>query len=186
MASNQTKRTWKENFKKETSPETRDKICEKLKQITKSKEGLSSQFLNAVLKPLPCFIGIYPQDCIPNLSSINLPCFIIVNTALSTETDGHWIGIGIFEKSIEIYDSLGMNSEFWTREPYFLLSFIKRYNTTHRIFISPVLQNPNSNLCGFYSLFFILSREFTHFNFLLSLFTTDLSLNDLLLIDFLV
>ena len=93
------------------------------------------------------------------MSGINLKCgeFIIINLDFCFEPGSHWISVKVFEKTIEIYDSLGMTSREWFRPPYFIFNFLSQYFKTHSIFITPHIQNSFSSVCGQYVLFFLVS-----------------------------
>ena len=185
MASSSTNRTWYKSFKKETPPETRDKIREKLKQIKSSKEGITTNFIMNILKKHDNFIGVFSQDQLSNLFITSFPACLVVNLDLSTQSGSHWIGLYISDNLVEIYDSLGMSPDYWAYKPKYLLKFLKKFSFTHRILSTPVLQQPTSNACGFYCIFFLLYRKFASFNQLLSLFSDNLILNDKILFTYL-
>ena len=50
-----------------------------------------------------------------------------------------------------------MKSREWFRPPYFMFTFLSQYFKTHKIFITPHIQNCYSSLCGQYVLFFLVS-----------------------------
>ena len=103
------------------------------------------------------FLGVFSQDCLLNLK-INEGNFFVVNLDFQNEPGTHWIGVKFKTKTIEIFDSLGMNSSGWFRKPYFLLKFLLKFRKTHSLYITPHLQHSTSYLCGFYVLYFLKSK----------------------------
>jgi len=178
METGSTKRAREKSIQKETSSKIRNKIRKKITEISLSKAGLDTNFIFEILKYEKHFIGVIPQDYLTTLRIVSYPVSFVVNLDLSTQSGSHWIGIFILEDSIEIYDSLAMNSKYWKYYPNFLLKFLRQFSKTHRYFITPKLQSPNSNMCGLYCIYFLLYRRSQTFTNCLSIFTSDLILND--------
>jgi len=186
METGTAKWSWEKSFKKKTSAKVRDQIRSKIKKISETKEGLSTNFLSDILKTEKHFIGVIPQDYLSTLHVISFPIKLVVNLDLSSQSGSHWIGIYITNDTIEIYDSLGMKTNYWKYFPKFLVNFVKQFSKSHRVFVTPELQNPNSGFCGLYCFYFLICRQFMSFQNCLSIFTSDLSNNDTILLDFLI
>ena len=186
MEARSTKREWKENFKKETSRKTRNRVRQKINEIQTTKEGVNTKFLWEIMRKQKHFIGVIPQDYLLSLDILTFPVSLIINLDLSTQSGSHWIGISISEFTIELYDSLGMNTKYRIEKPTIFLLFLAKFKLSHQIISTPVLQNPNSHYCGFYCVYFMLFRRFISFNQCVSIFTTDLSTNDNILLDMLL
>ena len=183
METGSAKRTREKSFQKETSSKIRNKIRAKIKEIGSSKEGLDTNFIFDILKSEKNFIGVIPQDYLTTLKILSYPINFVVNLDLSTQSGSHWIGISIMDKTVEIYDSLAMNSRYWKYFPNFLLKFLRQFSKTHRFFITPKLQSPISNMCGLYCIYFLLYRRTMTFTDCLSVFSSNLVLNDRILIN---
>ena len=113
---------------------------------------------------------------------MSYPVSLVVNLDTSAQPGSHWIAMYITESHLEIFDSLGFKNTLESKPP-FLLKFIEKLSLTHRIFITPPLQDPSSGLCGFYTIYFLLFRQFYSFAVCLSIFSDNLLLNDNILLD---
>ena len=184
MATNGSNRIRKTNFEKAFSRETRNKLRNKIKEIQRSKQGLSTTFLSAILKNIPRFIGVYPQDYLLNFHIPSQPVKLIINLDLSSQPGTHWLALFISKSHLEIFDSFGLDSTTWTRKPIILLKFIEKLSKTHSILISPRIQSSNSNLCGVYSIFYLALRSQFTFYQICDLFTENFILNDNILSSF--
>ena len=167
--------------KKKTS--NRNKKDEAKKQ---EKEALNSLEINFFLKKSDNYLGTFSSDQLNRLVIHSFPCFLIVNTAPKSESFGHWIALRISNLSIEVFDSLGGNPKTWGPQASQLVQFIKFYSRRKTIFVSPVLQNSYSQLCGYFTIYFVLARKYLSFSQTVSPFSTDLSLNDSIICDLLL
>jgi hypothetical protein len=183
METDKTTRSWKENFEKTTSRKARNSLISKINETLETKEGLNTSFLWKILKRQPDFIGVIPQDFLCTLSVLSFPITLIVNLDSSTQIGSHWIGLSMTDTEIEIYDSLAMKHKFWTHKPKFLLSFLRKFNSSHKIYVTPQLQSPLSYTCGFFCIFFLLARQFLTFKQCVCIFSADLVLNEKILLD---
>ena len=183
MATHYPNRLWETCLKKALPRETRSRLRSKVKKIKESNQGISSTFLKSILSDLPNFIGVFSQDFLFTLKIVSFPVCFIVNLDLSSEPGSHWIAFFITDKKLEIYDSFGLDNTTWAREPFFLFNFIDHF-PDHKISISPRLQPTFSNLCGVYSVFFLIFRQCLLFPELIKLFSTDLDLNSTVLLSF--
>ena len=112
---------------------------------------------------------------------------MIVNVD-STEMNGsHWLAIGIFRETIEIFDPLGFTIFNWARVPCDLLDFLHRMSLSREVKVSPRIQSNASSYCGFYCIFYIILRRFTVLRKIVSRFNTliaRMAENDNVLIKF--
>ena len=183
MEAGSTKWERKEKITKTYSRKIRNTLRRKIKEIKISKAGLSTDFLCKIMCDHPNFLGIIPQDYLENIQIMSFPVSLIVNLDTSDKPGSHWISFFITDKTLEIFDSLGFTASSWDKKPLFVLNFIKKLSFTHEIYVAPPLQNPLSNLCGFYCIYFLLWREYYPFSSCISIFTSDLQLNDKILLD---
>ena len=184
MATHDPNRVWETCLQKAFSGKTRNKLRTKIKEIQKNKQGLTSKFLIEILLNLPNFIGVFPQDYLLSINIVKFPVCFIVNLDLSSQPGSHWIAVNITEKTIEVFDSFGFDKSTWIHEPLILSYFLNCYSKTHRLKISPRLQSNLSNLCGVYSIFFLIFRLSYSFSEILHLFSTDFNLNSTIMLSF--
>ena len=104
------------------------------------------------------FVGVFAADELMYVGNIKRPCLIVVNSDPSWKRGQHWLCIFVPEKAhmpIEFFDSLGrcpnQYSETFVR---FLTEHGQKY-----MYSSIRLQEPNSNMCGEYVLFFAAHRS---------------------------
>ena len=129
------------------------------REIEKTKKGLSAQVITQSLKCLPNFIGCFAENQLSNLVITQFPTFVVANVDSFQMKGSHWLAIGIFKTSIEIFDPLGFTIFNWKRVPCGLLNFLYRMSVTRRVQVSPRIQPPNSHLCGYYCIFYLLLRS---------------------------
>ena len=168
--------------KNKTKKIEKEKIKEKKKKMTLP---LTANYITKQLNCFPNFIGCIPENELDRLVIGTLyPCYLIVNIDSGTMPGSHWIAIGIFSKSIEVFDSLGFDIFNWPRVPCSLLKFVHRLSVTRELKVSKRLQSDQSNLCGYYCLFYIFMRKHTCMKTLLSYFGSKLLYNDSILKQF--
>ena len=155
------------------------RIPQKIKKAIKTQTGINCTFIQSILNCSPSFIGCYAENELENLVFGSLPCYVIVNLDNDQMAGSHWIAIGIFEATVEIFDSLGFNVLNWPRIPSSLLSFLHRLALFKKVCCSKRLQPEFSTLCGFYCIFYVKFRPYFSFSFLENLFTAKLESNDL-------
>ena len=156
-------------------------------EIKKTKKGVTSGFITENLKCLPSFLGCFPENNLSSLIVNFYPSFFIVNIDSDHMEGSHWLAIGIFKNSIEIYDPLGFKIFNWNRIPCSLLNFLHRMAVSKRVVVSPRIQSNYSNLCAFYCIFYLLLRGFCSMRKINSFFCTlnsKLSHNDSVLYSF--
>ena len=162
-------------------------ICRQVKeQITENQktEGLKTNELNSLLTGLDNFIGCYAEDQLSNISITGFPAYFIVNLDSSNLPGSHWISIRVNRKSVEVFDPAGFEIFKWPRIPCTLLNFLHRLTVTRKILFSPTLQSPNSHLCGYYCIFYLLTRTHHSLSKIADYFSDKLSKNDQLLKKF--
>ena len=120
------------------------------REIEKTKKGLNSEFLTQSLKCLPNFIGCYAENQLSSLVITQYPTFLIVNTDSFKMKGSHWLAIGVFKNSIEIFDPLGFTIFNWSRVPCSLLDFLHRMSVTKRVQVSPCFKNTIRKFCKYY------------------------------------
>ena len=184
MAPHGTNRIRKTDFEKTLSRKARDQLRNKIKEIEKSRQGLTSSFLNNVLQNTPHFLGVYPQDYLLSFSPNNYPIKLLLNLDVSSQPGTHWLSLCITDTHLEIFDSFGLDRKTWNRKPVILLKFIEKLSRTRKVLISPRLQSNKSNLCGFYSILFLSLRPNFSFYEICNLFSPNLRLNDTILSSF--
>ena len=169
--------------RQKTKTPNRNKNEEKIRpQTTKA---LNTIEINSFLYKAENYLGVFSSDQLDRVKIVSFPCFLVINTAPNKQKFGHWLSIRIDKKSVEIFDSLGLDTKKWGSFPRPLINFLYAFSQHKTIFVSPVLQPRLSQLCGFYSIFFVLARNVLSFSDILDLFTVDLASNDILLLDLL-
>lgn len=142
---------------KPTSPcKTRLKTVYKTSQA--SKTGLDCATILSLINCFPNFLGCFSQDTLDN-SFVRFPCMFIVNIDSYDQKGSHWLAIGLFKDTLEIFDPLGFKMFLWESVPCNLLRFLHRYGRNRNVLISKRVQPLNSFNCAFYSLFYILNRN---------------------------
>ena len=179
MASKSVWKRWK-NFKSHQHKLEKNNCIKRIfQQLTKTpKTELSCQQIISLLNCSPHFLGCFAEDQVSFISIRSFPVFFIVNVESSNSPGSHWIAIFLTKTTIEVFDPLGFQFHLWTRVPCKLLSFINLYATNRKLLISNQIQSSFSVFCGFYCLFFVLSRSFLSFDEVQSFFSSKLYKND--------
>ena len=167
--------------KEKTSSVNRSKIKKAFKKEEKTKEGLDCCQINSLLQNVPNFYGCFSYDQICNILIDSLPLKFIVNLDNSSHNGSHWLAIRVDKRSVEIFDPLGFKLDKWPIIPYSLIDFIKNISHRRKLLISREIQPKDSSLCGFYCVFYFLSREISSFYSIVNCFSSDLSKNDRIL-----
>ena len=158
-------------------------IYTKAKEIKAKQKGLTECDLISFLKSSPHFLGCYSDDEISKVI-LKPTCFIIVNLDTSDRPGSHWVALGIFKNSIEVFDSLGFDIVSWPTVPHGLLSFLHRVSFRKRIKVIPRIQSKQSTLCGIFCVFYIMLRPKFSLSTILAYFASSLASNDSKLIRF--
>ena len=160
------------------------RLRQEILEAKTNQKGIKKTKILNFLKCAPSFIGCFAENEISSLVIHSFPSFFIVNTDQSNMPGSHWIAIGIFAKKIEIFDTLGFNIFNWSRVPCSLLAFLHKFAQTRDISILKRIQDDNSSLCGFFCIFYVVTRSNCSFRQLESLFSSKLTGNDSTLIKF--
>ena len=157
------------------------------REIEKTKEGITAQYIQNTLNCLPNFIGCLAENQFSNLVITQFPTFVIANVDSYQMKGSHWLAIGIFQNTIEIFDPLGFTIFNWNRVPCNLLDFLHRMAVTRKVSVFPRIQPSQSYLCGYYCIFYLLLRPFTSLRTIKSFFyilNSKLYRNDTILSKF--
>lgn len=100
----------------------------------------------------PFFDGVFPSDRLRYIKK--KPELIICNTDPSDKPGKHWLLLFFYGETVDFYDSLGKDLSHYGEEFELLVAkFAKTYNK-----INYRTQPQNSNLCGYYCLYFAYGR----------------------------
>ena len=141
-----------------------NKIKKAIQKSQKSQNGLDEQFIHTYLKCVPSFIGCFAENELDNFTVHSFPCFLIVNLDSSDMAGSHWIALGIFKTKLEIFDSLGFQLLRWPRIPCSLLKFLHRMTASRKLKVVKRIQSKKSNLCGYFSIFYVVFRSLYSFD----------------------
>ena len=167
--------SWKNNQK--TTFTSKHRKTEKA--ITKvQKKPLNKLDLLKLLKNIPNFLGVHSSDELSNLCVVKYPIYLIVNIDTSQLDGSHWLAIHIDKRSVEVFDSLGMNPSLWGSYPSPLFDFLGNYSFSHKFHISPLIQPPYTFTCGLYCIYFIIFRQKFSFRYCTGQFSSLLSENN--------
>ena len=147
------------------------------KEIQKNKPITTSKILT-ILKDSPNFFGCLAEDQTEFTTIQSFPAFFIVNIDSSDKEGSHWIALGIFKESVEIFDTLGFKIFKWSSIPCTLLKFLHRVIGQRSLKISKRIQSPDSVLCGYYCIFYVLMRPYFSWNMIQNQFSSDFVKND--------
>ena len=161
---------------------TYKKIQKAIKETKETKKPLTCSKILKILACFPNFLGCFAQDSIDQLFLQSLPCLFLVNIDSHQEPGSHWIVVGLFDKTIEIFDPLGFKFYNWKKVPCQLLKFIQSESLAKKLLIAPQVQPLSSNLCAFYCIYFVYHRHKLSFRQVLSRFSLPLK-NDQLLFN---
>ena len=179
MQTSKNKSGWKRKLTKQEKANSRQ--TRKAIEKEKNQKGLTTDSISRLLSGTRNFIGVYAEDELKNLVITSFPSFLICNIDLSSQPGSHWIALGIFRNTIEIFDSSGFKIFLWSRVPCHLLNFIHKLSLTRQILVSKRLQSKKSTLCGFYCVLYILARNCITLHQIHSLFSKRLAQNDLII-----
>ena len=158
-------------------------IYKKAKEVKAKRQGLTSCDLVSFLNCTPHFLGCFSDDELGSLI-LKPKCFLIVNLDVASKPGSHWLGLGIFDNSVEVFDPLGFDIFSWPSLPHGLLSFLHKISSRKKVKVIPRLQSGKSTLCGLYCVFYVMLRSKFSLSTILGYFSSSLSSNDRLLIRF--
>ena len=97
------------------------------------------------------FLGVFPIDNLPHRIP-QYPAIMIVNTQSHNLPGEHWLSVYISgNRHGEVFDSLGLSLS--KRLTHWLNQFTKKWRTSTKVY-----QNPFSDKCGGYALYYVLNR----------------------------
>ena len=179
------RRIWKSNRIRTKGAQTsQNKKCnfstikDKIEKTIKTKIGVDTRFILKTLKCVPSFLGCFSENEVNGIIFQSFPCFLIVNVDQNDMPGSHWLAIGVFKNVIEIFDPLGFNIFNWARIPCSLLNFLHRLTVSRSVKLCPRIQDNRSVLCGFYSMFYVISRSSLSFTEIINCFDEQTSNND--------
>ena len=144
---------------------------------------MSGADINVSLNSVQNYCGVLAIDQLSNIKFHHFPSFFCLNLDYSYEQGTHWIALRVSKKGVEIFDSLGFDHLSFGRYPKPLLDFLSIYGKNKTVLTTPKLQNSSSSLCGFFVLYFIIMRQNFTFKSTLSIFSSNLYLNEKLIIS---
>ena len=166
-----------------SSASCRKRIKKEIEKVKTTKVGMSSNFGLSITPCSDNFIGCFPEDFLNTASFRSFPVLMLINLDKSGMNGSHWIGLGIFKNSIEVFDPLGFEIFNWPRIPCNLLNFLHKHSTNRTLYFSRRVQHDSSILCGFYCLFYVMRRSKLSMNQISSHFSKSLHLNDNILMS---
>ena len=173
---------WKRKHK--SASKTSFNCSEQIKiKIQKAKTfgPLKEKTIENILSCQSSFVGCFAANELSNLI-VKSPCFLIVNLDNRNMTGSHWIAIGVFKNKLEIFDPLGFNLFLWPKISCDLLYFLHKYSFSRKVLVSKRIQASGSRNCGLYCIYYVMSRKIKSFQSLQSIFSSNCSLNDSILI----
>ena len=179
MQTSKNQSSWKRKLTKQEKANCRQAATE-IQEIENQK-GLTTLVLSQLLTRTRNFIGVYAEDELKYLKVTSFPSFLVCNIDKSSDPGSHWIALGIFRHTLEVFDSTGFKIFSWSRVPCHLLNFIHKLSLTRKVFVSNRLQSIKSTLCGFFCVLYILARNCITLHQIHSLFSKRLAQNDLII-----
>ena len=89
------------------------------------------------------FIGVFPLDRLPPLSSIASYSSFIVNTQPANLPGMHWLAVFASPSLTYVFDPLGAYNY-----PHHLVDYLHRDSKRRVVYNTRVIQNPQTSLCG--------------------------------------
>lgn len=168
------RRVWK--LGQQTALSCYSRTKQEIEKTKNEGQGLSSKKIKKILNCCKSFAGCYASDELQSLSLSSFPIYLIINTDIRGNRGKHWITIRISQKSVELFDSLGLL--YQNRLPIAILAFIQRFSVSRQFIFNKPIQSRKSILCGFYSMFYVFLRQHCSLQIIESFFGNNLSKND--------
>lgn len=144
--------------------------------------GLTNQYLETLCRTV-CdknFLGVFPCDLQPKIHKNKKTFSIIFNTSKHNLKGKHFVAIVANKKQLIYFDSYGNKCS-----NKYIARFIKHNKCARRYsFNRRTIQSHKSIFCGFFCLGFILSKNKNVKNYVNLFSSTDLDLNDEIVINF--
>ena len=150
-------------------------------QKAKALGPLNEKTIENILSCQSSFVGCFAANELSNLM-VKSPCFLIVNLDKRYMAGSHWIAVGVFKNKLEIFDPLGFDLFSWPKISCDLLYFLHKYSFSRKVLVSKRIQASKSQNCGLYCIYYVIRRRFQSFKSLQSIFSSNCSLNDSILI----
>lgn len=132
-------------------------------------------FLQCDSRTKDFFIGVFPQDILPEKPDFRPYCFV-VNSEPSTESGLHWMGVFVDEKDVgHFFCSYGKDPTYYGLD-------LSRYASKWKY--NPTSLQPNTSLsCGGHVIFVLTSlcNGFSFENILNELYSSDKTFNDVII-----
>ena len=113
---------------------------------------MNSHQINCFLRHHPYFRGTFPVNKLPPVSQY--PSCYVVNNQTENLPGQHWIAIWVDEKRVgEVFDSFGMLPPTW-------IQLWMNRNCRYWTYNQKLYQNPLTNLCGAYCIYYLVHRIF--------------------------
>ena len=170
----------KHKFASKTSFNCSEQVKIKI-QKAKALGPLNEKTIENILSCQSSFVGCFAADELSNLM-VKSPCFLIVNLDKRNMVGSHWIAVGVFKNKLEIFDPLGFDLFSWPKISCDLLHFLHKYSFSRKVLVSKRIQASKSQNCGLYCIYYVIRRRFQSFKSLQSIFSSNFSLNDSILI----
>ena len=177
------KQKGKPNWKRKLTKQEKTN-CEKIKtkiQKKKNQKTLTTSLLLELLQSTRNFIGVYAEDELKSITISSFPSLLVCNTDSHSLPGSHWIALGVFRDTVEIFDPSGFRLFLLPRIPCHLLNFIHKLSVTRTVRISNRVQSNSSTMCGFYCMFYVLARNSLSLKKIQSFFSSRLARNDSIL-----
>ena len=98
------------------------------------------------------FVGVFPIDRLPPLSTLKTGHSFIVNNQPSSLDGQHWLAVKIERYAVQVFDPLGP-----ANYPNSLISYLHTGMRTVK-YSRKRVQDPNSNECGLHCLIWLKGR----------------------------
>ncbi len=122
------------------------------------------------------FVGIFSIDTLPK--SIKNRTFLFSNTALRNEVGEHWICICKTDHGVELFDSLGLDSN----KQNIYSKYCKFRNVKELTINETQFQLSTSTTCGLFVIYFVMQRfhnlDIAFKTLLKDIFTSENALNE--------
>lgn len=123
-----------------------------IKQLLNQPRALSTDEIEEIINysGVPGFLGVFARDTLP--SGINEGESMIINLNKANQGGSHWVAVYCGADYCEYFDSFGIIAPPEIRKMCYTSGKPAIYSTNS-------IQNINSILCGYYSIYFILMRN---------------------------
>jgi len=103
----------------------------------------------------PIFKGVFASDQVPKVKDIQTRSAYIVNVDTRDKQSSHWLSIFVEKDRCEVFDSYGLPLHWYKLSPLVTWVFKHYQDVSSNV---GQLQVTDSNTCGHYALFFLVTR----------------------------